>query len=164
MWAMRCQLCDKPATVHLTEIVSGQKSERHLCEQCARKEHVTIKAQPGVSELLANLLAAQEGVEAAGDLRCPNCDLTWGEFRKEGLLGCPNDYEAFGEALRNLLERSQEGAAVHRGRVPKGASGGRFASKVKLLRLRQDLKRAVAEEDYEAAAQIRDAIKHVDEN
>ena len=41
---MQCQLCDKAATVHLTEIVNGAKIEKHLCEDCAQKEGITIKS------------------------------------------------------------------------------------------------------------------------
>jgi hypothetical protein len=32
---MKCDKCNKTATVHLTEIKSGKKIEKHLCEQCA---------------------------------------------------------------------------------------------------------------------------------
>ena len=32
---MKCQFCDNPATVHLTDIVNKKKREMHLCEACA---------------------------------------------------------------------------------------------------------------------------------
>ena len=32
---MKCENCNKQATVHLTEIKNGKKVEKHLCEQCA---------------------------------------------------------------------------------------------------------------------------------
>ena len=39
MQSMACDTCGKgPATVHVTEIVEGEKIERHLCEECARKQ------------------------------------------------------------------------------------------------------------------------------
>lgn len=32
---MNCDNCERPATVHLTEIKGRIKTERHLCEECA---------------------------------------------------------------------------------------------------------------------------------
>ena len=32
---MKCDNCERSATVHLTEIKNGVKTERHLCEKCA---------------------------------------------------------------------------------------------------------------------------------
>ena len=116
-----------------------------------------IKAQPGISELLNSLVNAQQDAKEADDLKCPQCHMTWSMFRKAGMLGCANDYIAFDRSLRPLIERAQEGASMHRGRIPRG-TGRNFDRQVRLLRLRQDLQRAVRREDYEAAARIRDDI------
>ena len=156
---MRCQSCNKPATVHLTEIIDGEKQERHLCDACAQKEGITIKTQVPITELLDNLVAAQQESQELKDLRCPQCDLTWQEFRKSGSLGCANDYVAFDESLRGMIERAQEGHTVHVGKVPKHPSG-KTEQHLKLMRLRQDLRQAVENEDYEAAASIRDRIRN----
>jgi protein arginine kinase activator len=162
---MQCQLCDKQATVHLTEIKGGQKMERHLCEDCAQKEGITIKikAQVPLSELLSNLAATEQETQDVAELRCPQCDITWAEFRKGGLLGCPHDYEVFERPLRLLIQRAQDGATTHAGRVPKNP-GGAMSQQVKLMRLRQDLQLAVEAEDYEAAARIRDEISSLHVN
>ena len=157
---MRCQMCNKPATVHLTEIVHGQKIERHLCEQCAQSEGITIKAHLPINELLNNLISAQEAAQQTQDLACPQCRMRWAEFRKGGLLGCPHDYLAFEKALRPLIERAHEGATCHVGRVPRRL-GKPPSQQVRLLRLRRELQRAVEQEDYETAARIRDEIKHL---
>ena len=154
---MQCQLCDRAATVHLTEIVNGQKAERHLCEYCAQQEGITIKAHVPISELLDNLVSAQEASDQLTDLSCPQCQLTWGQFRKQGLLGCPNDYLAFDEPLSKLIKKAQEGAAAHVGRFPEQARET-VGRRTRLLQLRQKLREAVSEEDYERAAQLRDEI------
>lgn len=160
---MQCQSCDKAATVHLTEIIEGKKLERHLCEQCAQKEGVTIKAHLPISELLNNLVDSHSLTRQLSDLRCPQCDITWEEFRKCALLGCPNDYIAFEEPLGILIEKAQDGATRHVGRVPRRSSGA-FSGQVKLLRLRQDLQSAVEKEDYEIAARLRDEISKISTN
>ena len=43
---MKCQICDNPATVHLTDIVNKKKRELHLCERCARERNL-IPEPPG---------------------------------------------------------------------------------------------------------------------
>ena len=145
---MQCQLCDKHATIHLTEILDSQKTERHLCEECALKEGVTIKTHVPINELLENLSVVQEEAKELGQLSCPQCDITWSEFRKNGLLGCPNDYLAFEKPLQSLIERAQEGAINHVGRVPR-KSDGSISRQLKLLRLRQNLRSSLEEEDYQ---------------
>lgn len=160
---MQCQLCDKPATVHLTEITDGEKIERHLCEDCAQSEGITINVQMAppksmpVHELLETLAAAQEEAEDLAGMRCPECQLTWSEFRKSGVLGCPNDYIAFAKPLRWLLEQAQGADLVHVGKAPKRMAKG-INKNATLRRLRQDLEDAVLHEDYEVAAGLRDEI------
>ena len=157
---MQCQMCDKSATVHLTEIVNGNKNEKHLCEQCANKEGITIKSHIPLNELLNNIVAAQEEAEELDGLSCPQCDLSWSDFRKGGLLGCPNDYLAFDTPLDALIKRAQEGATEHIGRIPR-KSAGPVSRQVRLRKMQRDLQRAVEQEDYEEAAKVRDNIKHL---
>lgn len=157
---MQCQVCSKKATVHLMEINDGEKFQRHLCEDCARKEGITVKAQAPVSEMLNNLVLSQHESEKINDLRCPQCQVTWSDFRQSGMLGCPNDYLAFEKPLRALIERAQGKNCQHIGKVPRQARHS-FGQQVRLLRLRQDLQNAVATEDYEAAARLRDEIGKV---
>jgi protein arginine kinase activator len=160
---MQCQLCGKRATVHLTEIIDGQKVEQHLCEQCAQSEGITIKQHVPISSLLNDLVEAQRETKELTSLSCPQCDLSWSEFRKSGLLGCPNDYAAFEKPLLGLIERAHEGAVTHIGRVPENPTG-KLSQQLKLLRFRQDLHRAIKEEDYETAAHLRDEISKYETN
>ncbi|MBN1765565.1 MAG: UvrB/UvrC motif-containing protein [Sedimentisphaerales bacterium] len=161
---MQCQMCDKHATVHLTEIINGQKMERHLCDECAQKEGITVKThQIPINELFSNLVDAQQESRELADLNCPQCKIKWTQFRKEGLLGCPNDYLAFEKPLRTLIERAQDGATSHVGKVPKN-SEGKMADQLKLLRFRQELYKALEQEDYETAVRLRDEIRKFEMN
>lgn len=48
---MRCQKCKvRPATVHVTKIIAGKKTTRHLCAQCAAEEGLMPEA-PSFEEL-----------------------------------------------------------------------------------------------------------------
>lgn len=158
----KCDKCDKPATVHLTEISGGQKIEKHLCEDCAVAEGITSKSGLPISQLLEDfILQAQEGPDVS-ELACDVCGMTVGEFRRNGLLGCPHDYEAFEKVLIPLLSRAHEGATQHIGKVPNRA-GSDQKKQVAMLRLRSQLNNAIAAEDYERAAMLRDQIKEMED-
>jgi protein arginine kinase activator len=61
-----------------------------------------------------------------------------------------------------LLERAHEGATHHVGKVPHRAGAGE-ARQVQLTRMRKRLDHAVASEDYELAAQLRDDIRQMED-
>src|SRR5262245_48898053 len=106
---LACQVCKKqPATVHLTDIVQGEKRERHLCEACAQEEGVVPKVQTHVplSELITGLVMNKAAIQQLTELSCPHCKMTFVEFRNAGLLGCAADYDAFEKALVPLIERA----------------------------------------------------------
>lgn len=160
---MQCQACQKnEATIHLTEINDGVRTEMHLCEHCAHQEGIAVKSQIPLNELLSNLLAAQpEDSEPLGDSEqkhaCPNCGFTLDQFRKEAVLGCPHDYEVFEKSLLPLIKKAHNGKASHCGKVPAKASV--YTKKqIEVMRLRQRLEAAVKNEDYELAARLRDEI------
>ena len=155
----KCQSCGKPATVHLTEIIKGQKREIHLCDQCAREQEITIKTHFTLPDLLQGLISAHLGglSEELAKLRCPQCGMKYMEFRGQGRLGCPTDYEVFAKGLTPLLERIH-GATRHVGKVPRRA-GRDDPLRRELADLRHQLREAVGKEAYEEAARLRDLIR-----
>ena len=162
---MQCQICQKKeATIHLTEISDGVRTEMHLCERCAEEEGIAVKSQISLNELLSSLLAAQpEDSEVLGDSRqqtCPHCGFTLEQFRKEPVLGCPYDYEVFARSLSPLIEKAHDGNTRHCGKVPSKTPPD-IKRQIKLMRLRQQLETAVNNEDYETAAELRDKIDQV---
>lgn len=158
----KCDNCDKPATIHLTEIVGGEKTERHLCGDCAAEAGITIKANVPISKLLEEfVLQAAPDAESLPDPVCDVCGLHFGEFRDGGLLGCPNDYEAFIPAMTDMIARVQCGETQHVGKVPHRADEAEQKQAL-LLRLRAELKQAVQNEHYEQAAILRDQIKQAE--
>ena len=156
-----CQHCNKAqATVHLTDIVppNGEKRERHLCDRCAAEEGITVPKQESISSILEGFIKHSAGLSQAADISCPECGISFREFRSSGLLGCPNDYQAF-ENLLPLIERAHEGASRHLGKAPGRLQGTEPSIPVKVSRLRRSLKEALEVEDYELAARLRDEIK-----
>jgi len=155
---MLCERCKKNvATVHLTEINKGEKTEKHLCEQCSREEGYTIKSHASLQELLSAFISAHTDVAELAGKSCSDCGLTYAEFRNEGRLGCPNDYEVFREALDPLLERVQ-GSLEHGGKCPSRVEESQRRQR-DMMSLRRQLREAVEKEKYEEAARLRDLIK-----
>jgi len=157
-----CENCKKSqATFHLTNIdKSGEKVERHLCDRCAVSEGlVQIHKPTAFNETLENVIAGdQRGQAAARQLVCESCGLSYLEFRNQGLLGCPQDYDQFCEFLATLVERAQDGASHHVGKSP-AASGAQMSARQDISKLRRQLDDAVAAEDYERAAELRDRMR-----
>ncbi len=156
---MICQFCKKSvATVHLTELIDGEKQEIHLCEECARKKGLSIKTHFSLQDLLSGLIEQEkENIpEEVLSMECPVCGLTFREFRDGGRLGCPNDYQVFKEGLLTVLERLH-GSPQHMGKVPQRIDSN-TAKKRALFDLRRQLEDAISREDYERAAEIRDRI------
>jgi protein arginine kinase activator len=166
---MQCQICNKrTATIHLTEINNGVRSEMHICEHCAAEQGIASHSQMSINELLTNLLAVQPSDEeifgaAESEATCPSCGFSLRRLRKEGTLGCPHDYDVFEKALLPLIERAHGGRTRHCGKVP-SRTPSETKKLVELSDLRQQLDRAVGNEDYEQAAQLRDKIKQLGEH
>jgi len=160
MTQILCQCGKNFATIHITEIVDGEKQEIHLCEECAKEKKLLFHAASSVfdlSDVLSGIIEAvgQKESDELNKITCPECGITFAEFRASGRFGCPNDYEAFRKGVDPLLERIH-GTAQHRGKVAAEPAARRQADK--LVELRAELKKAVAEEAYERAARIRDQI------
>lgn len=157
---MTCQQCDAEATFHLTQNVGGQSRELHLCTGCAVKRGLI--AGPALKDLqldvvVESLLASQldDSAGALARSACSCCGIRFMQFRAEGKLGCPNDYDVFAAGLEPLLRR-YHGASRHVGkRLRKGSAGDARA----LLKLRRRLRTAVDREDFESAARLRDQIR-----
>jgi len=157
----KCDKCDKPATIHLTEINGENKVEKHLCEDCAAAEGITVKANIPITQLLEEFVLQSAHGDEITNLTCDVCGTTFSEFRHNGLLGCPNDYNAFERPLEPLLSRAHEDATRHIGKVPSRAGSDQKKQNA-ILKLRAELKNAIAVEDYEKAAAIRDKIKEIE--
>lgn len=161
---MKCQLCGKSATVHLTEIINDQMTELHLCEECAKDKGIAGLGQPfGLQDLLAGLVdfgAAAPTTDTKTALICPNCKMRYEDFRKSGRLGCSQCYEIFKENLSPLLKKVH-GAVQHIGKGP-SIDGDGFDAKKQLQELHLKLQTAIQSEAFEEAARLRDEIKQLE--
>ena len=157
---MQCCVCkEKPATVHLTQIVGDQMQKLDMCEECAKAKGVNDPTSFAMADLMLGLGASQELDPTAGaaEIKCPRCGFSQADFKKSGRLGCPECYKTFAEGLAGLLKTMHKGVR-HTGKAPEALRKSReTGDRLKLLQ--KKLNKAVEAEDYELAAQLRDEIK-----
>ncbi|QSQ08326.1 Protein-arginine kinase activator protein [Koleobacter methoxysyntrophicus] len=165
---MLCEECGKrPASVHITKVVNGEKTERHLCEECARElEDFSFSFQPNftIHNLLAGLLdSAKEspiGVNISQKIQCPFCGMTFNQFSQYGRFGCSQCYGSFHGRIEPILRRIH-GSHVHTGKVPR-RTGGKIRLKKEIDKLKRQLEQAVKKEEFEKAAELRDKIRELE--
>ncbi|HEX9885478.1 MAG TPA: UvrB/UvrC motif-containing protein [Longimicrobiales bacterium] len=158
---MTCDQCGSgDAVIHLTQIVNNEMTNCHLCEQCAAAKGLET-GETSASFPLTDFLAQMGGEHepaTSQDEACPFCGLTFSDFRETGRLGCPHCYATFETHLRSLLRRIH-GGTHHVGKVYLSPDPTATERESRLLGLRRKLERAVASEDFERAAHLRDQIR-----
>lgn len=159
---LKCSLCSKPATVHLTQIVNNKIVKVDLCEECAQAKGVTDPQGFSLADMLnkTNLVESSSS-SSERQLKCDACGMTTADFRRTGRLGCADCYDTFVPLLRPVLEDMHAGI-VHKGKIPVLALE-RQSSAAELQGLENALLRAIEEEAYEDAARFRDQIRALKE-
>ncbi len=161
---MLCDHCkERDAVINLTQVEHDSKVTLHLCEQCAQQKGVETGGAILKSPLGGFITAMGKGAAnvlptPADGLRCGSCGSTLKDFRESGRLGCAQCYLAFDAHLRDLLRRLH-GSSQHVGEryVPPGDAAA--DPRRQLLELRDQLRRAVENENFELAAELRDRIR-----
>lgn len=128
---MLCDKCKKnEAKVYYTEIVNDEKSEQHLCEDCAMEVtsfqmgNTFMKNDITLGNLLSTILGNYYNTESKGKSQehtepsCSTCGLTYKELMKTGRFGCSHCYENFAQILDKSIMNIQ-GSNRHAGKKPK---------------------------------------------
>jgi len=166
---MLCEECRrKDAVVFLKLAVNNKVTEIHLCPACAARKGVGFGLESGafnISDIVGNMSGCFKDFlpPEKKTLRCGACGLKYSEFKESGRLGCPECYACFEPQLRELMSRIH-GFSQHAGRAYRGGQAPKLskAGAARLLDgLRAALKDAVAKEDFEGAARLRDAVKEL---
>lgn len=148
--------------MHLTQIAGEKMQKVDLCEDCAKEKGVNDPAAFSLADLLMGLGASQEVEKASGRKvsPCPACGFTHTDFKKTGRLGCPTCYDHFADGLATLLKSMHKGVR-HVGKVPRRFKHLKKAldTSDQLKTLQRKLAKAISEEQFEQAAELRDAIK-----
>ena len=154
---MLCELCkEREASVHLTQVIDGAIKKLHLCEDCAAKSGVDVHGPLSISDILLGLGVQKEPMGAGSERSCPRCHMRRTDFKKTGRFGCAECYTAFAEELPPLL-KAMHRADRHTGKIPQRESA-RVLGSAELATLQQNMEKAIAGENFEEAARLRDCI------
>jgi protein arginine kinase activator len=153
---MKCDVCDKEAVVHLTQVINGEMKEIHLCEEHAKEQGIDIHSPISITDILMGLGESKQGIEHQLSPSCPRCGMAREEFRKSGRLGCPDCYNTFMAELAAAI-KAMHHSSQHVGKIP-AREGQQTRIKSQIARLQKELDAAIAREAYEQAAEIRDRI------
>ena len=163
---MLCQQCQKRnVSVHFTQIINSSKTELYLCEQCANQKGYEGLGSPiSLNDFFSGCIGSGGSTpyvtSPPRQLTCKKCGMRIDEFIKTAKLGCNDCYEAFDERLEPLLKRLH-GSFEHRGKAPAQISESIKSSR-EIKKLKTLLNKAVQNEEYEKAAEIRDRIRSLE--
>ena len=171
---MLCDNCgEHEASIKLTQIINGKKTEMMICEECGQKmgiSDINFEMPIDISNFLGNFEFENENYMPFNinnkEVRCQKCNMTYQDFLDKGKFGCEECYKTFENKINILLKRIQ-GTDKYLGRKAshnENNSVPEVKLNNKLEQLQKDLKLAIKEERYEDAAKLRDEIKHLDKN
>ena len=167
---MLCQHCQKnEATTHVKTMINGDYAEYRLCPECAHElgyDSMFPDLSADFGGLLGSFLSAALPTRS-GATHCKLCGSTMNDIKKTGKVGCSECYDTFFSELTPTI-RSVHGNTEHIGKRPvieyetieddkpekqKGES---------LDDLKAQLKKAIEDENFERAAELRDKIKEME--
>ena len=165
---MLCERChQKPATVHMQQIVNGSKTEMHLCQECSTQLETPITIEALFNGLLGSLLSMTTEKQTEHHHPhyepCPTCGMTYEGFKTSGgKLGCAACYKVFFRELEAILKNVQ-GSTRHEGKFPQRFGVSMFQAR-EADRLRRLMRKAVSDENFEEAARLRDMLRSLEES
>ena len=172
---MKCQHCnEREATTHIRKNINGEKTEMHLCSECAAELGVMDEFRTENffnDSFFGSLLGA--GIPAmnllSGIERCETCGSTFNDIVKSGKVGCANCYSKFSDKLEPSIVKLH-GKANHIGKnitytevadEPEANTTADAPEADNLHSLKKELKQAIKEQRFEDAAVLRDKIKEI---
>ena len=166
---MKCQKCGaNNANTHIKTIVNGEFKEYDLCSECAKQMGYT-NVFGDIENEFSNFLGSFFGnvlPARTQATRCEFCGSSYSDIAKSGHVGCANCYSVFGEQLLPSIRR-MHGNTAHCGKnsgrsEKQSVKPQEETREQKLARLKSELDKAVQEQNFEHAAELRDKIKEME--
>lgn len=167
---MLCQKCKKnEANTHVKSVVNGQYEEYMLCSQCAKEMGYTNLFSDMNSDFnsilgsfFSNALPARSETT-----RCESCGSTYHVIAKSGRVGCADCYSLFLSELMPSIRRIH-GNTTHCGKRPNLINDDHVVEKAddkaEIDNLKEELQKAIEEQNFELAAKLRDEIREMEES
>ena len=163
---MLCEECGKnQATVSITVTTGGNTNTRRLCPECMKKMELNL-VKGDIQSFLSSVLSVlgnEKKTEEQPSVVCSSCGLSYKEFEHTGRLGCAQCYRDFANQLKLSLQKIH-GRTQHAGRRPKAfVPDPQDELNQRMNELRSQMDEAVAAENFEEAARLRDELRSLAE-
>ena len=163
---MKCQKCKvNDATTKIKRVVNGDYAEYILCADCAHEMGFDNVFDITMPDMFGGLLGSIFGAALPARTqaaRCPVCSSTFGDITNTGKVGCSACYKAFYSELIPSIKRIH-GNTKHCGKCPEQEEISNPESDTsgaaELDNLKAELEKAIAEQNFELCAELRDKIK-----
>jgi|YelNatPaOPRAMG01_1025707.scaffolds.fasta_scaffold00401_20 protein arginine kinase activator len=144
---MLCQNCGKNPVELFIEIHSLEGKEKiALCRECF-KDYYSHLLNKTLRQIIEKTIFGEEKT-------CPYCGKDLDEIKEEKKVGCVNCFKFFKEEIEELIKK-RYGNKTYKGRAPKF-----YGDKMEeILKNKILLSKAIEEENYERAAEIRDYLR-----
>lgn len=161
---MLCQNCGKNiATTFIKKTINGETTQTHLCSSCASKQGFNSmfnSAGFDLGDFWGSLFAEPAKRTIKDAVRCEGCGHSFSEIAETGRAGCPSCYTTFYDRLLPSIQRIH-GKTGHTGKIPSGA-GDKLKKEKEIERLRSELQKCIASQQYERCAELRDRIRELE--
>lgn len=161
---MICDKChSRIASVIITQIVDNKVVEHYLCEKCSNENNELLKEEKNNSfeQFLSGLINAKSVSYKNQLLKCEKCGMTIDTFKTNSKVGCSNCYLTFNNYFESLIKRIHT-KNEHTGKRPNNSHT--VSTNIRAINeLKEELKTAILNEEYELAACLRDKIKALNE-
>lgn len=153
---MKCEKCENQATFHFQSNVNGEKTEYHLCNDCAKEagfgETLSRAFTPAYSSFFSNPYSMMAGFFDGMPMGS-----MFGRSPMATALAHPwvNVFIGDGENTTSPKEKEADN-------IPEDA-GDEIKAKRELCALRHQLKQAIKAEEFEKAAELRDKIRDMEQ-
>lgn len=159
---MKCEKCDKEAVFHYQSNINGEKTEYHLCADCAKAEGLgeMLEFRPRV--LMDSFFSQPFGGLMNSFFREP-----FGSFDAlaDGFFGRSLFAPTLSAPSVNIsVGKPEEVTETEKAKTDNITSdaGSEFKAKRELHALRHQLREAIRTEEFEKAAELRDKIRELE--
>lgn len=167
---MLCERCGKnKANVKVVKNLNNTIKELWVCSKCAKLEFtLDTNYDKDIDKLLRGFIESiiqnksEKNRDEVKKVKCENCGTNYDYISKNWKFGCEKCYKYFGNSLNEKLSKDNI-KNRHFGKFPE-IEEYILSNKKRIIKLKCDLEDAIATEDYEEAANIRDKIKDLENN
>lgn len=161
---MLCQRCKKnKANTVFTQTINGKTVTEHICSDCAGKVMNATAAEFGSWFDEFPFAGFMSMPRAISNKRCESCGMSFDEIMEAGRLGCAECYSVFASELAPTIQNIH-GKSNHIGKRPRKFKKALTEPKKddeRIAELKEKLKQAIDEQNFEKAAEYRDEINRL---